>query len=173
MLFNPLQVVSWRFREVLKTMHVLYIYSKSYFYETREQPNLGIENLNRIFNPKRIAVVGASNREGSIGAKIFSNLTGAGYKGEVFPVNPFRQAVQGITAYPSISKIPCKIDLAVVATPAHTVPQVTEECGKAGVAGVIIISAGLKETGDDGARLEKQLLAHQKKYGMRIIGPNS
>ncbi len=134
---------------------------------------MGIENLNRIFNPKRIAVVGASNREGSIGAKILSNLTGAGYEGEVFPVNPFRQTVQGITAYPSVNKIPCKIDLAIIATPAHTVPQVAEECGKAGVAGVIIISAGLNGTSDDGANLEKQLLEHQKKYGMRVIGPNS
>ena len=134
---------------------------------------MGIENLNRIFTPKRIAVVGASDREGSIGAKIFSNLIGAGYKGEVFPVNPYRQKVQGITAYPSISKIPCKIDLAVIATPAHTVPQVTKECGKAEVGGVIIISAGLKETSGNGASLEKQLMEHQKKYGMRIIGPNS
>jgi acetyltransferase len=134
---------------------------------------LGIENLNRVFNPKRIAVIGASEREGSIGAKIFSNLTGAGYKGTVFPVNPFRQTVQGITAYPSVSKIPCKIDLAVVATPAHIVPQVAEECGKAGVAGIVIISAGFKETGENGANLEKQLLDHRKKYGIRIIGPNS
>jgi acetyltransferase len=134
---------------------------------------LGIENLNHIFNPKRIAVVGASEREDSIGAKIFSNLIGAGYNGSVFPVNPFRQKVQGLTAYPSISKIPCKIDLAVVATPAHVVPQVAEECGKAGVAGIIIISAGFKETGADGAGLEKQLLEHKEKYGMRIIGPNS
>jgi acetyltransferase len=134
---------------------------------------LGIENLNRVFNPKRIAVIGASDREGSIGAKIFSNLTGAGYEGEVFPVNPFRQKVQGLPAYPSIGKIPCKIDLAVVATPAHTVPQVVEECGKTGVAGVVIISAGLRETCDAGASLEKQLLEHQKRYGMRIIGPNS
>jgi len=139
----------------------------------REQPNLGIENLNRIFNPKRIAVIGASERKGSIGAKIFSNLTRAGYNGTVFPVNPFRRTVQGITAYPSINKIPCKIDAAVVATPAHIVPQVAEECGKAGVAGIIIISAGFKETGEDGAGLERQLLTHQKKYGMRIIGPNS
>ena len=134
---------------------------------------MGIENLNRIFNPKRIAVIGASDRDDSIGAKIFSNLTRAGYKGEVFPVNPFRQTVQGITAYPSVSKIPSEIDLAVIATPAHTVPQVAEECGKAGVAGVIIISAGLKETGDNDASLEKQLLEHQKKYGIRVIGPNS
>jgi len=134
---------------------------------------LGIENLNRVFNPKRIAVIGASEREGSIGAKIFSNLTGAGYKGTVFPVNPFRQTVQGINAYPSVSKIPCKIDLAVVATPAHIVPQVAEECGKAGVAGIVIISAGFKETDENGANLEKQLLDHRKKYGIRIIGPNS
>ena len=134
---------------------------------------MGIENLNRIFNPKRIAVIGASDREGSIGAKIFSNLTGAGYAGTVYPVNPFRQTVQGRTAYPSISKIPFKIDLAVIATPAHIVPQVAEECGKAGVAGIVIISAGFKETGEDGASLEKQLMEHQKKYGMRIIGPNS
>ncbi len=134
---------------------------------------MGIQNLNRIFNPKRIAVIGASDRKGSIGAKIFSNLISAGYDGTVFPVNPFRQTVQGLTAYPSISKIPCKIDLAVIATPVHIVPQVAEECGKAGVAGIVIISAGFKETGEDGASLEKQLLEYQKKYGMRIIGPNS
>ena len=134
---------------------------------------MGIENLNRVFNPKRIAVIGASDREGSIGAKILSNLTGVGYEGEVFPVNPFRQKVQGLPAYPSIGKIPFKIDLAVVATPAHTVPQVVEECGKAEVAGIVIISAGLRETCGAAASLEKQLLAYQKKYGMRIIGPNS
>ena len=143
------------------------------FFDKREQLSLGIENLKRIFNPKRIAVVGASRREGSIGAKIFSNLTEKGYNGEVFPVNPFRQIIQGITAYPSISKIPCKIDLAVVATPAHTIPQVIEDCGKAEVAGVIIISAGLKEIGNKDSTLERQILEHQRTYGIRIIGPNS
>ncbi|UCF45484.1 MAG: bifunctional acetate--CoA ligase family protein/GNAT family N-acetyltransferase [Candidatus Bathyarchaeota archaeon] len=134
---------------------------------------MGIENLNRVFNPKRIAVIGASERKGSIGAKIFRNLIGVGYKGEVFPVNPFRQTVQGIPAFPSISKIPLKVDLAVIATPAHTVPQIVEECGKAGVSGIIIISAGFKEIAEDGAELERQILEHQKKYHMRIIGPNS
>ena len=138
----------------------------------RENLNLGIENLNRIFNPKRIAVIGASERKDSIGAKIFSNLTGVGFEGEVFPVNAFRQAVQGIPAYPSITKIPSRVDLAVVATPAHVVPQIVEECGKAGVSGIIIISAGFKET-KDGAGLERQIQEQQKKYGIRIIGPNS
>ncbi len=163
----------WRLREDFKTIYALYIYSEKLLLRNEGTANLGIENLNRIFNPKRIAVIGASERRGSIGAKIFSNLTGADYSGTVFPVNPFRQTVQGLTAYPNISKIPCKIDLAVVATPAHIVPQIVEDCGKAGVAGIIIISAGFKETGEDGAGLEKQLLEHQKKYGMRIIGPNS
>jgi acetyltransferase len=121
----------------------------------------------------RIAVIGASEREGSLGAKILRNLIGVGYKGVVFPVNPFRQTVQGITAYPSVSKIPWKVDLAIIATPAHIVPQIVEECGKAGVSGIIIISAGFKEAGEYGAALEKQILEHQKKYNMRIIGPNS
>jgi acetyltransferase len=161
----------WGFWEVLKPSNI-YSYSESYF-PNEGPPNLGIENLNRIFNPKRVAVVGASERKGSIGAKIFSNLVNTGYIGTVFPVNPFRQTVQGITAYPSISKIPDKIDIAVIATPAHIVPQIVEECGKAGVAGVIIISAGLKEIREDGADLEKKLVEHQRKYGMRIIGPNS
>ncbi|MGB9915159.1 MAG: bifunctional acetate--CoA ligase family protein/GNAT family N-acetyltransferase [Candidatus Bathyarchaeales archaeon] len=139
----------------------------------RELTNLGIENLNCIFNPKKIAVIGASERKDSIGAKIFRNLTRLGYKGEVLPVNPFRQTVEGIPAYSSVSKIPSKIDLAVVATPAHIVPQIIEECGEAGVKGAIVISAGFKETGEAGAHLEKQLLECKKKYGIRIIGPNS
>jgi acetyltransferase len=134
---------------------------------------MGIEKLDRVFNPMRIAVVGASEREGSIGAKILRNLVGAGYKGVVFPVNPFRKTVQGITSYPSVTKIPEKVDLAVVATPAHTVPQIVEECGEAGVSGIVIVSAGFKEAGEDGADREKQVLKHQKRYGMRIIGPNS
>ena len=134
---------------------------------------MGIENLKRIFNPKSIAVVGASEREGSIGTRIFSNLIGKNYNGEVFPVNLFRQTVQGIVAYPSISKIPNKIDLSIVATPAQTVPQVIEDCGKAGVAGVIIISAGLREIHNKDSTLEKQILEHQRTYGIHIIGPNS
>ncbi len=115
---------------------------------------MGVENLNHIFNPKRIAVIGASEREGSVGAKILHNLTGSGYAGEVFPVNPFRQTVQGMKAYPNISKIPERVDLAVITTPAHMVPQLIEECGVAEVCGVIIVSAGFREAGEDrrGAR---------------------
>ena len=134
---------------------------------------VGTENLDKIFNPKRVAVIGASDREGSVGAKLLRNLVGVGYEGVVYPVNPFKSTIQGITAYPSITKIPWKVDLAIIATPAHTVPQIVEECGKAGVSGVIIISAGFREAGKEGEALEKQILEHKNRYNMRIIGPNS
>ena len=134
---------------------------------------MGIEKLDNLFNPKRIAVIGASDREGSIGAKILGNLIGVGYKGAVFPVNAFRDTVHGITAYPSIRKIPRVVDLAIIAVPAHTVPQIVEECGEAGVSGIIICSAGFREVGEEGVLIEKKILESQKKYGMRIIGPNS
>lgn len=134
---------------------------------------MGTENLDKIFDPKRIAVIGASDRGDSLGAKLLKNLIGVGYKGVVYPVNPFRPAVQGITAYPSITKIPWQVDLAVIATPAHTVPQIIEECGKAGVSGIIIISAGFKETGKQGEALEQQVLKYRDQYNIRVIGPNS
>jgi acetyltransferase len=134
---------------------------------------MGIEKLDNLFNPKRIAVIGASDRDGSIGGKILRNLIGVGYKGAVFPVNAFSDTVHGITAYPSISKIPRVIDLAIIATPAHTVPQIMQECGEAGVSGIIICSAGFREVGEEGIAIEKRILDCQRKYGMRIIGPNS
>ncbi|HEX9261848.1 MAG TPA: bifunctional acetate--CoA ligase family protein/GNAT family N-acetyltransferase [Candidatus Bathyarchaeia archaeon] len=134
---------------------------------------MGIENLNRVLNPSRIAVIGASEREGSIGAKILRNLTASGFAGEVYPVNPFRQTVQGMQSYSSIGKIPGKIDLAVIATQAHLVPQIVEECGVAGVCGIIIISAGFRGTGETSSDLERRIREHQKKYSLRIVGPNS
>jgi acetyltransferase len=134
---------------------------------------LGTENLEKIFNPNRIAIIGASDEEASVGAKLLRNMIGVGSKAVVYPVNPFRTTVQGITAYPSISKIPWKVDLAVIATPAHTVPQVVEECGKAGVSGIVIISAGFKEAGEGGALFEKQIQELKNQFDIRIIGPNS
>ena len=134
---------------------------------------MGTENLDKIFNPRRVAIIGASDKENSLGARLLKNMIGVGYRGVVYPVNPFRPTVQGITAYPSITKIPWQVDLAIIATPAHTVPQIVEECGKAGVTGAVIISAGFKETGDEGEALEKEILRHKNQYNMRIIGPNS
>ncbi|MBC7131318.1 bifunctional acetate--CoA ligase family protein/GNAT family N-acetyltransferase [Candidatus Bathyarchaeota archaeon] len=134
---------------------------------------MGVENLDKIFNPRRIAVIGASDREDSIGAKLFKNLIGVGYHGVVYPVNPFKPTILGITAYPSIKKIPWQVDLAIIATPAHIVPQIMEECGESGVKGVIIVSAGFSEVGEEGEALERQIIEIKERYGMRIIGPNS
>ncbi len=134
---------------------------------------MGTENLDKIFNPRRIAVIGASDKEKSLGAKLLRNLIGVGYKGVVYPVNPFRPTVQGITAYPNIKKIPRQVDLAIVATPAHTVPQIIDECGSCEVQGIVIVSAGFRETGEEGKGLEKHILRTKNEYNMRIIGPNS
>ena len=131
-----------------------------------------MENLKCFFNPQAIAVIGASKRENSLGARILHNLIGS-YQGLVFPVNPFRQTVQGITAYPTVDRVPSKVDLAIIATPAHTVPQIVEECGKAGVSSVIIVSAGFNECDKTGQGLTRHILEHKRAYGMRIIGPNS
>ena len=127
--------------------------------------------LDKIFNPKSIAVIGASDEEGSVGYKLFNNIL-AWKEGKVFPVNIRKKEILGQKAYQSVSEIPETIDLAVIATPAKTVPGVLEECGKAGVKGVIIISAGFKETGAEGQALEKRLVEIKNAFNMRIIGPN-
>jgi acetyltransferase len=129
-------------------------------------------NLKGFFNPKAIAIIGASERVDSIGNRILHNLIG-GYQGKIFPVNSFRQSVQGLTAYPSIDRVPSKVDLAIISTPAHTVPQIVEECGTAGVLNAVIVSAGFRECDIVGKELSRRILDCKKAFGMRIIGPNS
>jgi acetyltransferase len=129
-------------------------------------------NLKAFFCPQAIAVIGASERVDSIGNRILRNLIGD-YQGKIFPVNAFRQTVQGLTAYPSINRVPSKVDLAIIATPAHTVPQILEECGMAGVLNAVIVSAGFNECDKIGQDLSRRILDFKKAYGMRIIGPNS
>lgn len=121
--------------------------------------------------PKSIAVVGASERPGTIGKAIISNILN-GYKGEVYPITPSHESVFGKKAYKSVMDVPTNIDLAVVVTPSKIVPAVMEECGKKGIKGAIIITAGFKEVGGEGEVLQKQVSEISKKYGTRIIGPN-
>ena len=129
-------------------------------------------NLKGFFSPQAIAVIGASERVDSLGTRILRNLIGA-YQGKIFPVNSFRQTVQGLVAYPSIDRVPSKVDLAIIATPAHTVPQIVEECGMAGVLNAVIVSAGFNECSKIGQELTRRILDCKQAYGMRIIGPNS
>ncbi len=128
--------------------------------------------LDAIFAPRNVAVIGATETPGSVGRTILWNLISSPFGGAVFPVNPRRPAVLGIKAYESISQVPEPVDLAVIVTPAGTVPGIIGECVQAGVKGAIIISAGFKETGPAGAELERQVMEHARRGRMRIIGPN-
>src|SRR3990170_299187 len=129
-------------------------------------------NLDNIFNPKSVAIIGASDVEGSVGYAIVKNLTQQGYAGRVYFVNIRKPEILGVKTYPTVMEVPEAVDLAMIATPAKTVPDVMEECGRAGVKGAIIVSAGFKETGPSGKALEQKILEIAKKYGVRVIGPN-
>ncbi|HHP7232084.1 MAG TPA: bifunctional acetate--CoA ligase family protein/GNAT family N-acetyltransferase [Xenococcaceae cyanobacterium] len=134
--------------------------------------NYGRRPLDVIFRPKTVAVIGASDRPGSVGKTLLWNLISNPFGGTIFPVNPKRDNVLGIKAYPDITAIPEVVDLAVIATPAPTVPEVIRQCGIAGVKGVIIVSAGFKEIGTVGIELEQRILTEARRQQMRIIGPN-
>jgi acetyltransferase len=129
-------------------------------------------NLDKIFNPKSVAVIGASDEEGSVGYALMKNFTESGFGGHVFPVNLKKTEVLGLKAYASVEQVPEHVDLAVIATPARTVPDVLEQCGRAGIDGIIVISAGFKEIGPEGRALEERITEIKKKYNMRIVGPN-
>ncbi len=128
--------------------------------------------LDAIFHPRSIAVIGATEKQGSVGRTILWNLLSSPFGGTVYPVNPTRPAILGVKAYPSLAAIGEPVDLAVIVTPAKTAPGLVEECGQAGVRGVIIISAGFKEVGPDGVELERRVLEAARKHGIRVIGPN-
>ncbi len=133
---------------------------------------MSTRNLDKLFDPKTIAVIGASNKKGSVGYILLRNLIGAEYEGVVYPVNMTSPSVQGIQAYAAISQVPRKIDLAVVAVPAKAVPETIRECGEAGVAGAVIVSSGFREIGTEGRKLEEQVRSIADSYGLRLIGPN-
>ncbi len=128
--------------------------------------------LDAFFKPQSIAVIGATDKPGSVGRTILWNLMSSPFGGTIYPVNPKRDNVLGIKAYTDIQDIPAAIDLAVVVTPASTVPRVIQQCADAHVKTVIIISAGFKETGPQGERYEQEILTLSREHNLRIIGPN-
>lgn len=128
--------------------------------------------LQPFFTPRNVAVIGATESPGSVGRTILWNLIRNPFGGIVFPVNPKRSAVLGIKGYPNIASVPEKVDLAVIVTPAITVPGLIGECVDAGVKAAVVISAGFKELGPSGAALEQQVMQQAQRGKMRIIGPN-
>ena len=128
--------------------------------------------LEPFFAPKSVAVIGATEKPGSVGRTVFWNLISSPFGGIVFPVNPKRGSILGVKAYPNLAALPEPVELAVIVTPAQAVPAVIRECANAGVSAAIAISAGFKEAGADGAALEQQLVAEAKRGKIRVIGPN-
>lgn len=128
--------------------------------------------LHPLFNPASVAVFGASEREDSVAGVIYRNLRKAGYGGRIFPVNPKHETLYGEKCYAGAGELPETPDLAIIATPAPTVPGIMESCGKRGVRYAVVLTAGFREVGPQGAALEENLLAIAHRYGIRFIGPN-
>ena len=128
--------------------------------------------LDAIFAPHSVAVIGASERAGSVGRAVLWSLVSSPFGGTVYPISEKRSSVLGIKAYKSVADLPESVDLAVVVTPAATVPGIISECVEAGVGGAIVISAGFKEHGEQGRELERQILERIQDTGLRVIGPN-
>lgn len=124
-----------------------------------------------ILSPKSIAVIGASDKEGSVGSTITSNIMG-GFRGTVYPISPTRASVFGKKAYKTVLDVPGPIDLAVIVIKNTLVAGVLEECGRKGVGGAVIVTAGFKEVDEEGARREQELVEIARKHGMQVIGPN-
>ena len=130
------------------------------------------DNLRMLFWPRSIAVVGASNREGTVGRELFANILMNGYTGVVYPVHLTAKSILGVKAYPSVLHVPDEVDLAVIIVPAVAVPAAMEECGQKGVKSAIVISAGFKELGEQGRLLERKVKEKADKYNIAMIGPN-
>ena len=128
--------------------------------------------LDAIFAPHSVAVIGASDRAGSVGRAVLWSLVSSPFGGTVYPISDKRSSVLGVKAYKSVADLPESVDLAVVVTPAATVPGIISECVEAGVGGAIVISAGFKEHGEQGMELERQILERIQDTGLRVIGPN-
>jgi len=133
---------------------------------------MGPHYLDRLFSPRSLAIFGASTRANSVGALVYENLLNGGFHGELFPINPKHAELKGNPCYPDIQSITHPIDLAVIATPAPTVPEIIHACGEHGVRAAIVLSAGFSEGDGKGAVLERKMLEAARQYQIRILGPN-
>lgn len=131
-----------------------------------------VASLKPLFHPQHVAVIGASRDPSRIGGKVLDALLSAGFRGTLYPVNPSAPSIRGLTAYASITKVPARVDVAVIAVPRETALQVVDECGAAGVRTLVVITAGFAEVGTEGATLQHTLAQKARDYGMRLVGPN-
>ena len=129
--------------------------------------------IDRILNPRRLAVVGASNDPEKRGYRAISTLVADGYEGEIIPINPKAPEILGFKAYPTLEAVPGEIDLALVCTPARLAPDVVRSCGRKGVKGALLLAGGFSEASEAGRVLEEQTVAIAREHGVRLIGPNT
>ena len=128
--------------------------------------------LEAFFAPRSVGIIGASREEGKLGHAVLRSLIESGFPGAIYPVNPKADEILGLRAYPSILDCPGQVDLAAIIIPSRLVPGVMRECGEKGVRGVIVVSAGFREVGAEGMRLEQEVVQIAREYGMRVVGPN-
>ncbi len=126
----------------------------------------------KFFNPKSVAIIGASRTKGKVGYEILKSMVDAGYKGGIFPINPNAETIEGLKCYPDLESIGQVPDLAIISVPANTVPAVMQQCAKVGIKSVVIITSGFKEVGKEGGDLEQRVVQIAKQSNIRIIGPN-
>lgn len=132
-----------------------------------------IRSLDKVFHPRRVAVVGASAQPGKVGHTVLRNLVAGGYGGEIYPINPRHQSLDDRPVFAGLDRLPEVPDLAVICTPARTVPELIAQCGETGVGAAVIISAGFRESGPEGELREQELARQAARFpGLRIIGPN-
>ena len=129
-------------------------------------------SIQRFFNARSVAVIGASRRQDTIGQTLVRNLVLGDYQGRVYVVNPAAKSVAGMPAYASVGDIPDEVDIAIVAVPSEAVHDVVLDCAAKGVHGLVVVSAGFAETGEEGRRRQRRLVGLARSYGLRLIGPN-
>jgi acetyltransferase len=133
---------------------------------------MGQHYLKKLFEPESVAIFGASERPDAVGTLVYHNMLEGDFQGPVYPINPQRETVQGRQAWPSLAALGRPVDLAVITTPAATVPGIVDACGEHGVRAAVILSAGFREVGPEGLRLEKAAVENARRHGLRFIGPN-
>jgi acetyl coenzyme A synthetase (ADP forming)-like protein len=131
-----------------------------------------VRSMNRLLQPRSVAVIGASRREGSIGLALVKSLLAGDFAGPIYPVNPKADSVAGVPCWPSVGAVPGDVDLAIIAVPAASVIDVVKECGEASVGGLVVVSSGFAEVGEDGVETQRRLTTVAHELGMRLVGPN-
>ncbi len=161
-----------RYAETFAERVKLGIVSSSFQLERDVPTANAAATIDTILNPRRIAIVGASKDPAKRGYRVTKTLLADNYAGEIIPINPKETEILGLRCYPTLLDVPVHVDVALIYTPASTVPAVIEQCGKSAVTGAIVIAGGFSEASEEGRLLEERVVEIAKRYNVRVAGPN-